>query len=79
MIAELKPLKVYIACLDPFAKVNGKGVEILREAGIEVEIGLLEKEAVWLKPSVFYTYWSIPPLCYSKMGAVEGRFYGDAK
>lgn len=53
LIAELKPLKVFIACLDPYAKVNGKGVEILRAAGIEVEIGLLEKEAVWVNRRFF--------------------------
>lgn len=48
LIAKYKPKKVYIACLDPFAKVNGKGVEILKNGGIAVEIGLLEQEALWL-------------------------------
>jgi len=54
MIADLKPKKVFVACLDPYAKVNGKGIEILKEAGIEVEIGLLEKEAIWLNRRFFY-------------------------
>ncbi|MFU1856005.1 bifunctional diaminohydroxyphosphoribosylaminopyrimidine deaminase/5-amino-6-(5-phosphoribosylamino)uracil reductase RibD [Sphingobacterium sp. NGMCC 1.201703] len=53
MIADLKPKKVFVACLDPYAKVNGKGIEILKEAGIEVEIGLLEKEAIWLNRRFF--------------------------
>ncbi len=53
LIAELKPLKIFIACLDPYAKVNGRGVEILRAAGIEVEIGLLEKEAIWVNRRFF--------------------------
>lgn len=48
LIAKYKPKKMYIACLDPFAKVNGKGVEILKNGGIAVEIGLLEQEALWL-------------------------------
>lgn len=48
LIARYKPKKVYIACLDPFAKVNGKGAEILKNAGIAIEIGLLEQEALWL-------------------------------
>lgn len=37
--------KVVIAMVDPNPEVNGKGVETLRKAGIEVKIGLLEKEA----------------------------------
>lgn len=53
LIAKYKPEKVYIACLDPFAKVNGKGAEILKNAGIAVEIGLLEQEALWLNRRFF--------------------------
>lgn len=44
MLAELKPQKVFVGTLDPFPKVAGKGCQILQEAGIEVEVGLLEKE-----------------------------------
>lgn len=36
--------KVVIATLDVTPKVNGKGVEILRAAGVEVEVGLLKEE-----------------------------------
>lgn len=38
--------KVVIACRDPFEEVNGKGIERLREAGVEVITGVLEKEAI---------------------------------
>ncbi|UIR57013.1 bifunctional diaminohydroxyphosphoribosylaminopyrimidine deaminase/5-amino-6-(5-phosphoribosylamino)uracil reductase RibD [Sphingobacterium sp. SRCM116780] len=53
LIAKYKPNKVFIACLDPFAKVNGKGLMILKEAGIAVEVGLLESEALWLNRRFF--------------------------
>ena len=36
--------KVVIGLLDPDPKVNGKGVEALKAAGIEVEVGLLADE-----------------------------------
>ncbi len=38
--------KVYVATLDSDPRVSGKGCEMLRAAGIEVEIGLLEDEAL---------------------------------
>ncbi|WGQ15625.1 bifunctional diaminohydroxyphosphoribosylaminopyrimidine deaminase/5-amino-6-(5-phosphoribosylamino)uracil reductase RibD [Sphingobacterium faecium] len=53
LIAKYKPQKVYIACLDPFAQVDGKGVEILINAGVEVEVGLLKQEALWLNRRFF--------------------------
>ncbi|MEN5232406.1 bifunctional diaminohydroxyphosphoribosylaminopyrimidine deaminase/5-amino-6-(5-phosphoribosylamino)uracil reductase RibD [Sphingobacterium faecium] len=53
LIAKYKPQKIHIACLDPFAKVDGKGVEILKNAGVDVEVGLLQQEAWWLNRRFF--------------------------
>lgn len=36
--------RVVIGCTDPFAKVAGRGIAMLREAGIDVTTGVLEKE-----------------------------------
>lgn len=39
--------KVVVGMGDPFALVNGKGIAILEEAGIEVVSGMLEQQCLW--------------------------------
>lgn len=36
--------RVVCGCIDPFAKVKGRGVEMIRQAGIEVTVGVLGAE-----------------------------------
>ena len=36
--------RVVVGALDPFVKVSGRGVAMLREAGVEVGVGVLEEE-----------------------------------
>lgn len=48
LIIRNKIKRVVIACMDPFAEVNGAGIKRLMEAGIDVRIGVLEKEALEL-------------------------------
>lgn len=45
--------KVVIGCQDPFSKVSGKGIEILRNAGCEVVLGVLEKTCQDLNKAFF--------------------------
>lgn len=47
--------RVVIGCLDPNPEVSGKGVEKIRKAGIEVDIGILEDESIRLN-EVFIHY-----------------------
>lgn len=35
--------RVVIGCEDPFAKVSGRGIQMLREAGVKVTVGCLEE------------------------------------
>lgn len=37
--------RVFVSTLDPFDKVSGRGVAMLREAGVEVSVGLLGEES----------------------------------
>src|SRR6201985_345993 len=45
--------KVVVGCRDPFSQVDGKGIEKLQAAGVEVVSGVLEEECKWLNRRFF--------------------------
>ncbi|MGQ8338072.1 bifunctional diaminohydroxyphosphoribosylaminopyrimidine deaminase/5-amino-6-(5-phosphoribosylamino)uracil reductase RibD [Sunxiuqinia sp. A32] len=45
--------RVVVGCIDPFAEVAGKGIEKMKNAGIEVELGILEEECLELNKRFF--------------------------
>ena len=47
--------RVVIGCRDSFEQVDGKGIQKLREAGVEVTVGVLEAECMALNRA-FFTY-----------------------
>ncbi len=49
-----EPARVVIACLDPFALVDGRGRARLEAAGIDVETGLREAQAQALNAGFFH-------------------------
>ena len=53
LIVENNIPRVIIGTLDPNPKVAGRGVEILRKAGVEVVIGVMEKECRELNKRFF--------------------------
>ena len=53
MIIEHNIPRVIIGCEDSFAKVSGKGIEMMKNAGIDVKTGILEKESRELNKRFF--------------------------
>lgn len=53
LIIEKKIPRVVVGCRDPFPQVNGKGIERLLAAGVEVTTGVLEKECIHLNRRFF--------------------------
>ncbi len=45
LIRQKKIPRVVIGCTDTFSKVAGRGIEMLRSAGVDVIVGVLEKES----------------------------------
>ena len=58
MIIEKGFKRVVIGMQDPNSKVNGEGIRRMKEAGIEVEVGVLEEECRAINPC-FNTYHSM--------------------
>ena len=75
LLIENKLRRVVIATLDPFVKVNGRGAGILRNAGIEVESGVLEHEARSLNARFFIAHTLHRPFIFLKWAqSREGYF-----
>ncbi len=55
MIVEKGIPRVVIGCRDSFDQVDGKGIQKLRTAGVEVTVGVLEQECLELNRA-FFTY-----------------------
>jgi len=75
--------EVVISCLDPNPKVNGKGSEILKKAGIRVRTGLSEEKAR-KQNEVFFKQISLkrPFVCVKIASTADGKLAaesGDSK
>jgi diaminohydroxyphosphoribosylaminopyrimidine deaminase/5-amino-6-(5-phosphoribosylamino)uracil reductase len=53
LIVRMAIPRVVVGCRDPFPQVNGKGIEKLLLAGVEVKVGVLEAECIALNKRFF--------------------------
>lgn len=74
LIIEKQIPRVVVGCQDPFAKVNGQGIKKLRDAGIEVEVGVLEKECLELNRRFITFYQLHRPFVTLKWAQSEDGF-----
>lgn len=75
--------RVVIGCLDPNPLVSGKSIEILKNNGIEVTIGILEEECKKIN-EVFikYVYTKIPYVIMKSAMTLDGKiatYSGESK
>jgi len=78
LIIDCKIPRVVTGCRDPFPEVDGKGIEKLRAAGVEVLVGVLEKECVELNRRFFTFYIKHRPYIVLKWAqSADGKIAGD--
>jgi diaminohydroxyphosphoribosylaminopyrimidine deaminase/5-amino-6-(5-phosphoribosylamino)uracil reductase len=66
--------RVVVAALDPNPLVSGKGIQKLKEAGITVDVGLLEKEALALNKGFYSRMQRQHPYVRAKIAmSLDGR------
>jgi diaminohydroxyphosphoribosylaminopyrimidine deaminase/5-amino-6-(5-phosphoribosylamino)uracil reductase len=66
---------VVVGCRDPFAQVNGKGIEKLKAAGINVVTGVLEDECKWLNRRFFTQVQKQRPYIILKWAQTADAFF----
>lgn len=69
--------RVVVGCIDEFAEVKGRGIKRLREAGIEVEVGVLEDECKELNRRFFTFHREKRPYIILKWAQTANGFIDD--
>ena len=67
--------KVVVGCRDPFVQVDGKGIEKLRNAGIEVVENVLEAECLALNKRFFTRVLKQRPYVVLKWAQTQDQFF----
>lgn len=69
--------RVVVGCIDPFAEVQGRGIQKLRDAGIMVEVGVLEAECQALNRRFFTFHREQRPYIILKWAQTANGFIDD--
>lgn len=77
LIVRMRIPRVVVGCGDSFAKVDGRGIAKLREAGIDVTVGVLEDECRWLNRRFFTVQEKKRPYVVLKWAQTADGFMGD--
>lgn len=74
LLVETGFRRAVVACVDPNPKVAGRGIAMLRDAGMEVEVGLLEQEALELNRRFITAFTSGRPYVQLKWAESSDGF-----
>ena len=69
--------RVVVGCIDEFAEVQGRGIQKLRDAGIDVEVGVLEAECKALNRRFFTFHREQRPYIILKWAQTANGFIDD--
>ena len=75
LLIQKKVQKIVIGCRDSFAQVDGKGIELLKHAGIEVSVGILEEECIAVNKRFFTFHNKNRPFITLKWAQSKDGFF----
>ena len=75
LIIEKKIPHVVVGSLNPFPEVSGRGIKMLKEAGVKVEVGICQKECDELNKRFFTFHQKKRPFVLLKFPQFAGWFF----
>ena len=77
LIIKKRIRRVVVGCIDEFAEVQGRGIKKLQDAGVEVEVGVLETECKALNRRFFTFHREQRPYIILKWAQTANGFIDD--
>ena len=78
LIVSCQFQKVVVGCLDSFAKVNGLGIKKIKDAGIQVVLGVCEKECQFANRRFFTRISEHRPYVILKWAETKNGFFAPS-